>query len=144
MRCCQALEMGRVDGCSCIRFSGQALRVSSRLRTLANLVQYVLHETNLESRKWIFLEAHRISMGNSASQVEGDPIMAEEGVKRMSKRKVADDDVNWLGHDLEKALEKRRKLEEDEPYNDAGVRQKAKEIGIEKAMSSSVSEVSKV
>lgn len=83
-------------------------------------------------------------MGAFASKPPADTDMADEADDAPHKRKLEDVEINWPPHELDKELEKRRKLEEAEPYNDAEVRQKAREIGIEEARRSSVSDISKV
>lgn len=85
-------------------------------------------------------------MGNNSSKVLEDPPMAEEvAVDEPNKRRIEDVDINWPAEsEMQQALEKKRKLEDEEPYNDARVRQKAKIIGIKEASRSSVSDISRV
>lgn len=83
-------------------------------------------------------------MGSAASKRQTDTDMADDAERQAQKRKIEEVEINWPANELEDALEKRRKLEEAEPYNDAEVRQKAKEVGFEEAMRSSASEVPKV
>ena len=86
-------------------------------------------------------------MGSSASKQtkNADAKMADEPATEPPKRKLEDVEINWPAEsDMEQALEKKRKLEDEEPYNDAQVRQKAKQIGIAEASRSSVSDISRV
>ena len=71
--------------------------------------------------------------------------MSEKGHERSTKRKHPSGDVNWTDEEeLERMLEKKRRLEAKEPYNTTEARQRAKEVGKEEARRSSWSDISRV
>lgn len=85
-------------------------------------------------------------MGNNSSRIADKTPMADESVAEEPHiPKLEDVEINWPAEsEMEHALEKKRKLEDEEPYNDAHVRQKARMIGLQEASRSSMSEISRV